>query len=105
MAEPRGRLLGKVAVVTGASSGLGRAIALAFAREDAAIICADLQASARMAVSDEQSITTHDLITKEGGKGLFVQTDVGDGKQMEELVATAVNQFGRLDMFVSSNTF
>lgn len=92
------RLQDKVAIVTGSSSGLGRAIAIRYAREGAKVVCADLSPTARS--QEEASITTHDLIRKEGGEAVFVQTDVGDAKQMENMVQAAVKEYGRLDMCV-----
>lgn len=92
------RLQDKVAIVTGASSGLGRAISLRYAREGAKVVCADLSATARSQVPEELNITTHDQITRDGGDAIFVQTDVGDAGQMESLVQAAVDRFGRLDM-------
>lgn len=90
------RLQNKVALVTGASSGLGRAIAIRYAQEGAKVVCADLSPTARS--QEEARITTHDSIVKAGGHAIFVQTDVGDAKQMENLVQVAVKEFGRVDM-------
>lgn len=91
------RLQDKVAIVTGASSGLGRAIAIRYAREGAKVVCADLTPTARS--QEEAEITTHDLITRDGGSAIFKQTDVGDATQMESLVKAAVAQYERLDMY------
>lgn len=91
------RLQDKVAIVTGASSGLGRAIAVRYAHEGAKVVCADLSPTARS--REEAEITTHDLIEKNGAQSLFVQADVGDAAQMESLVQAAVKHFGRLDMY------
>lgn len=85
-------------MVTGASSGIGRAISLRYAREGAKVVCADISDTARSQVPEEEEIATHDLITKEGGHAIFVQTDVGDAGQVESLVKTAVDKFGRIDM-------
>ena len=91
------RLQEKVAIVTGASSGLGRAIAIRYAQEGAKVVCADLTPTARS--QEEAGITTHDLIIQEGGQAIFVQADVGDATQMENLVKKAVKVYGRLDMY------
>jgi NAD(P)-dependent dehydrogenase (short-subunit alcohol dehydrogenase family) len=90
------RLQDKVAIVTGASSGLGRAIAVRYSKEGAKVVCADLTPTARS--QEESEITTHDLIVKQGGKAIFVQTDVGDAAQVENLVQATVKEYGRLDM-------
>lgn len=90
------RLQDKIAIVTGASSGLGRAIAIRYAQEGAKVVCADLTPTARS--QEEAGITTHDLINQDGGQAIFVQTDVGDATQMETLVAETVKVYGRLDM-------
>jgi NAD(P)-dependent dehydrogenase (short-subunit alcohol dehydrogenase family) len=92
------RLQDKVAIVTGASSGLGRAIAIRYSQEGAKVVCADLTPTARS--QEESEITTHDLIVEKGGKATFVQTDVGDAAQMENLVQVAVREYGRLDMYM-----
>jgi hypothetical protein len=100
MASP-GRLTDKVAIVTGSSSGLGRAIALLYAKEGAKVVCADLRQNARLNVRGEAEIDTHDLITKSSGDAIFVKTDVGDASQMESLVKAATQEYGRLDMSVA----
>ena len=91
------RLQDKVAIVTGSSSGLGRAIALRYSSEGAKVVCSDLSPAPRLQV-DSESEPTHELITETGGKAIFVQTDVGVAKQMENLVQEAVREFGRLDV-------
>jgi NAD(P)-dependent dehydrogenase (short-subunit alcohol dehydrogenase family) len=96
-----GRLAGKVAVITGSSSGLGRAIALLYAKEGATVVCADLRPNARLDVHGEAESNTHELIQKSAGKAIFVQTDASDAGQMESLVKRAVEEYGRLDMFVT----
>ncbi len=94
-----GRLANKVAIVTGSSGGIGRAIALRFAREGAKVLCADLQALAGVSVGgDETHIATHDLIMREGGEGAFLKCDVGEAAEVEELVHQGVDIWGRIDM-------
>ena len=82
-------LAGKVALVTGGGSGIGRATALAFAREGAKVVVADI-------VADGGNRTV-DLIREAGGEALFVQTDVSQDEQVSRLVGAAVDAFGRLD--------
>lgn len=93
-----GRLANKVAVVTGSSAGIGRAIALAYAREGAKVVCSDLQPLAKVNIKDESHIATHDAIMKEGGIGVFIKCDVGEAHEVEELVHETVEIFGRVDM-------
>ncbi|MGH8403706.1 MAG: SDR family NAD(P)-dependent oxidoreductase [Gammaproteobacteria bacterium] len=79
---------GKVVLVTGAASGIGRATALAFARQGAKVCIGDVSAGA-----DE----TVDVIKKEGGDAHFVKTDVTQATAVEALVRTTVETFGGLD--------
>jgi NAD(P)-dependent dehydrogenase (short-subunit alcohol dehydrogenase family) len=97
------RLQHKTSVITGSSSGLGRAIALRYYREGSKVVCADLKPTARPEVPEEVEIETHELIKKEGGSAIFVKCDVGDARQMEALIEAAVNEFGRVDMCVFPN--
>jgi NAD(P)-dependent dehydrogenase (short-subunit alcohol dehydrogenase family) len=95
------RLAGKTAVVTGSSSGLGRAIALLYAKEGAQVVCADLRPNARLDIGGEAEIDTHELIQKSAGKAIYVKTDASDAGQMESLVKRAIKEYGRLDVFVT----
>ena len=80
---------GKVAIVTGASGGIGRASALAFASSGASVVVSDLQ--------DDKGQETVALIKEQGGKALFQHCDVADEGQVKSLVEAALNEFGRLD--------
>jgi NAD(P)-dependent dehydrogenase (short-subunit alcohol dehydrogenase family) len=92
------RMQGKVCIVTGSSSGLGRAISLTYAKEGGLVICADLKPEARPDVESELRANTHDLIRESGGLAIFVQTDVTKPEQVERLVQRAVEEYGRLDV-------
>ncbi|KAI1357887.1 NAD(P)-binding protein [Xylaria arbuscula] len=96
------RLSEKVAIVTGSSSGLGRAIALAYAREGAAVICADLNREARAEIAEEANLCTDDAIKANSGRATFVKTDVSIAQDFETLVAEAVKAFGRVDILVNN---
>lgn len=89
------RLQGKVCIVTGSSSGLGRAIAFGYAREGATIVCADLKPTAR---GDETAVDTDEQIRKDDGQSIFVTTDVSKGEDFANLVTVAVEKFGRIDV-------
>lgn len=96
------RLEGKVAAITGSSSGVGRAIALAYAREGAFVVCSDLHPTARAGAKAEKDIATHELIKSQGSKSVFIKTDVTVSAEIEALVAGAIQEFGRLDIFVNN---
>lgn len=97
------RLQNKVAVVTGSSSGLGRAISLAYASHGTKlIVCADLQPESTFRGQEAEAQPTHELINEVYGKGkaVFVTTDVVKGEDVKSAVAQAVQEGGRLDMSV-----
>jgi len=96
------RLLKKIAIVTGSSSGLGRAISLRYANEGAIVVCSDLTPTARSLVPSETSIATHELIQKLGGESIFVKVDVSQAKDVEQLVSVAVREFGGVDIMVNN---
>lgn len=85
----RGEFEGKVALVTGASMGIGRASALAFARRGAKVVVAD--------VDVKGGEETARLIREAGGKAIFVKTDVANAAEVEALVKKTVKVYGKLD--------
>ena len=93
-----GRLKGKIAVVTGGASSIGRAICLAYAKEGAKVVVADLRESSR--AESEADIMTHEQIRKYGGEAEFVKLDVTNAQDVNEVVQQTVEKFGRLDMYV-----
>ena len=84
-----GHVEGKVALVTGGASGIGRATALTFAREGAKLVIADMN-------EDGGQQTVH-LITEQGGEAIFVRTDVSQAVEVQALISKAVETYGRLD--------
>ena len=84
-----GRVNSKVGLVTGAGSGIGRATALAFAREGAKVVVADV-------VVEGGEETVH-AIQAVGGEAIFIKTDVTKAAEVEALVTKAVASYGRLD--------
>jgi NAD(P)-dependent dehydrogenase (short-subunit alcohol dehydrogenase family) len=85
-----GRFEGKVAFVTGATSGIGRATALAFAREGASVVVAD--------IATEGNGETARVIEQAGGRSLAVTCDVTRGEDIKAALQSAVERFGRLDI-------
>ena len=84
-----GLVEGKIALVTGAGSGIGRASALAFVREGAKVLVAD--------VNDAGGQETVKLIEQAGGEAVFQHCDISNEAEVEAMVAKAVEAFGRLD--------
>ena len=81
---------GKVALVTGGSTGIGRATALAFAREKATVIIVNNS-------NVEKGKETVHMIERIGGKAMFIKTDVSNAAEVEAMVNKAVETYGRLD--------
>ena len=98
------RLKDRVAIVTGASSGVGRGISLRLAREGARVVVADIQQQPKRGIYHEQDTTTPtaEEIGKIGGEAIFVQTDVADETAMVSLVDSALEAFGAIDIIVSN---
>jgi NAD(P)-dependent dehydrogenase (short-subunit alcohol dehydrogenase family) len=84
-----GQFVGKVALVTGAGSGIGRASASVFAREGAKVVVADV-----VVEGGEETVS---LIKRAGGEAMFVRADVSKAAEVEALVNTIVAAYGRLD--------
>ncbi|HST24045.1 MAG TPA: SDR family NAD(P)-dependent oxidoreductase, partial [Blastocatellia bacterium] len=83
------RFEGKVALVTGASSGIGQATALAFGREGAKVVVA-----ARRVQQGEE---TAEMIRRNGGEATFVKADISSAAEVESLMRATIEIYGRLD--------
>ena len=90
-------LAGKIAVVTGASSGIGRAIAASFAAEGAHVVIADV-----VETPIEGGEPTLELISRSGGAASFERTDVGRWDDIDALIGNTVARHGRLDVMVNN---
>jgi 3-hydroxybutyrate dehydrogenase len=88
------KLTDKICIVTGSASGIGREIALTFAREGAKVAIADLNLSAAQSVADQ--------IVASGGKAMAVTMDVTDEAQVDAAVAAVVAAYGGVDVLVSN---
>src|SRR5215472_5831896 len=88
------RLSGKTAIVTGAGSGIGRAVALRFAQEGASVLVADLAADSAECVADE--------IRCAGGRAVAFAVDVSDPAQVDAMAALAIAEFGGVDVLMTA---
>jgi NAD(P)-dependent dehydrogenase (short-subunit alcohol dehydrogenase family) len=93
--RPAGHLRGKIALVTGGDSGIGRAVAVAFAKEGADVAIVYLN-------EHEDAAETKRLVESEGRKAVLVAGDVGEEPFCREAVARTVREFGRLDVLVNN---
>ena len=91
------RMAGKVCIVTGAASGIGRATARLLAAHGASVVVADVTTEVV-----EGGVPTTELIAADGHEALFLRADVSDTAQVDALVAAAVARFGRLDVMVNN---
>src|SRR5262245_49909231 len=88
------RLQNKVALITGASSGIGRETALLFAQEGAAVVCVD--------INNQEGEQTVKLIQAQGGTAAYTHADVAQAVNCEEMVRFAEHQFGKLDILFNN---
>jgi NAD(P)-dependent dehydrogenase (short-subunit alcohol dehydrogenase family) len=97
--EPRypgsGRLKGKVAIVTGGDSGIGRAVAVLYAREGARVAIAYLE-------EHDDAKKTADLVAQEGSEAIVIAGDLGDPDHCKKVVQQTVDKWGRLDVLVNN---
>ena len=85
---------GQVALVTGAAGGIGRAVALALGQVGAKVLLVD--------IAKEAGLQTQSLIENIGGEAMFVQADVSDPAQVQNYVHTAMQTWGRIDVFMNN---
>ena len=88
------RLKDKIALITGAASGIGESAALIFAREGAKVVVAD--------VLEKEGHAVADSIVSAGGEAMFLRMDVSDEEQWRETVRATVKRYGRLDVLVNN---
>lgn len=88
------KLRDKVAIITGAGKGMGRESALLFAREGASIVIAE--------IDRESGIKTETDIKKDGGKAIFVKTDVSNSAEVKNMVKMAIKEFGCLHILYNN---
>ncbi len=93
-----GRLADRVALVTGADSGIGRAVAIAFAREGADVLCSYLE-------EDDDAAETRRLVEDAGRRCITVPGDIGERAHCRALVEQATGELGRLDVLVNNAGF
>jgi NAD(P)-dependent dehydrogenase (short-subunit alcohol dehydrogenase family) len=90
-----GRLAGLVALITGGDSGIGRAVALAYAREGADVVVSYLS-------EDDDARETCRLVEAEGRRAIAIAGDIGDERHCEQLVERTVSELGRVDILVNN---
>jgi NAD(P)-dependent dehydrogenase (short-subunit alcohol dehydrogenase family) len=93
-----GRLEGKVAVITGGDSGIGRAVAIAYAREGADVLISYLN-------EDEDAKDTAQLVEQAGRRAVLVPGDISRPQHCRDLIARAVSEFGKVDVLVANAAY
>ncbi len=93
-----GKLTGKVAVITGGDSGIGRAVAIAYAREGADVLISYLS-------EDDDAKDTAQLVEEAGRKVVLVPGDISKPQHCRDIIAKAVAEFGKIDILVSNAAF
>ncbi|HEY5820329.1 MAG TPA: SDR family oxidoreductase [Propionibacteriaceae bacterium] len=93
-----GKLVDKVAVITGGDSGIGRAVAIAYAREGADVVISYLN-------EDSDAQATAGYVRAAGRKALLVRGDLSVAQHCRDVIALAVQEFGRIDVLVSNAAF
>lgn len=93
-----GKLTGKVAVITGADSGIGRAVAIAYAREGADVLISYLE-------EHEEADEVARLVRDAGRRAVLVGGDLSNAEKCREVIDTAVREFGRIDVLVVNHAF
>ena len=98
------KLKNRVAIVTGGSSGIGRAVCMEFVKEGAKVVVADVQEYPKPGKYHDRDVTrpVMEEVDKIGGKGLFVRTDMGDEASVRNLIQEAASHFGRVDILVNN---
>jgi len=93
-----GKLTGKVAVITGADSGIGRAVAIAYAREGADVLISYLS-------EDSDAREVADYVERAGRRAVLVSGDLADAQHCRDVISTAVDQLGGIDILVNNAAF
>src|SRR5512144_1400452 len=96
-----GKLVGKAAVITGGDSGIGRAVAIAYAREGADVLISYLGGAGEEADAKD----TARLVEDAGRTAVLVKGDVSDPQHCRDVVARAVEEFGKIDVLVSNAAY
>jgi NAD(P)-dependent dehydrogenase (short-subunit alcohol dehydrogenase family) len=93
-----GKLTGKAAVITGGDSGIGRAVAIAFAREGADVLISYLE-------EDEDAQDTARLVEEAGRRAVLVRGDLAQAQHCRDIIGRAVEEFGKVDVLVSNAAY